>query len=201
MPATSCTARPRKTGWAFWAKQANRLSWATPFTEVLDWSEAPFAKWFVGGKLNVAYNCVDRHVEAGHGDRVAIHWEGEPEGDRRSPDLFGSAGRGVQGGQRADRPRSGRRRPCRHLHAADPRGRGRDAGLRAAGHHAQRGFRRLHRTRAAGPDRRRPSQAADHQRRAVPARQASAAQGRRRRGRRGSGQPGRTRSGGAAHRN
>ncbi|HET9892571.1 MAG TPA: AMP-binding protein, partial [Mycobacterium sp.] len=69
---------------AFWAEQANRLSWATPFTEVLDWSEAPFAKWFADGKLNVAYNCVDRHVEAGHGDRVAIHWEGEPVGDQRS---------------------------------------------------------------------------------------------------------------------
>lgn len=68
---------------AFWAKQANRLSWETPFTEVLDWSQAPFAKWFVGGKLNVAYNCVDRHVEAGNGDRVAIHWEGEPLGDSR----------------------------------------------------------------------------------------------------------------------
>ncbi|OBK68228.1 acetate--CoA ligase [Mycobacterium colombiense] len=68
----------------FWAKQANRLSWATPFTEVLDWSEAPFAKWFADGKLNVAYNCVDRHVEAGHGDRVAIHWEGEPVDDYRS---------------------------------------------------------------------------------------------------------------------
>jgi acetyl-CoA synthetase len=68
---------------AFWAKQANRLSWATPFTEVLDWSQAPFAKWFADGKLNVAYNCVDRHVEAGHGDRVAIHWEGEPVGDHR----------------------------------------------------------------------------------------------------------------------
>ncbi|OBI70716.1 acetate--CoA ligase [Mycobacterium sp. E796] len=68
---------------AFWAKQANRLSWSTPFTEILDWSEAPFAKWFADGKLNVAYNCVDRHVEAGHGDRVAIHWEGEP-GDSRS---------------------------------------------------------------------------------------------------------------------
>jgi acetyl-CoA synthetase len=68
----------------FWAEQANRLSWATPFTEVLDWSEAPFAKWFADGKLNVAYNCVDRHVEAGHGDRVAIHWEGEPVGDQRS---------------------------------------------------------------------------------------------------------------------
>ncbi|MGZ4577983.1 MAG: AMP-binding protein, partial [Mycobacterium sp.] len=68
---------------AFWAKQANRLSWSTPFTEVLDWSQAPFAKWFADGKLNVAYNCVDRHVEAGLGDRVAIHWEGEP-GDSRS---------------------------------------------------------------------------------------------------------------------
>jgi acetyl-CoA synthetase len=68
----------------FWAKQAKRLSWAKPFTEVLDWSNAPFAKWFADGKLNVAYNCVDRHVEAGLGDRVAIHWEGEPVGDSRS---------------------------------------------------------------------------------------------------------------------
>ena len=69
---------------AFWAEQANRLHWHTPFTEVLDWSDAPFAKWFGGGKLNVAYNCVDRHVEAGNGDRVAIHWEGEPVGDART---------------------------------------------------------------------------------------------------------------------
>ncbi|WP_197375267.1 acetate--CoA ligase [Mycolicibacterium baixiangningiae] len=69
---------------AFWGKQAERLSWDTPFTDVLDWSGAPFAKWFVGGKINVAYNCVDRHVEAGNGDRVAIHWEGEPVGDSRS---------------------------------------------------------------------------------------------------------------------
>ncbi|MDQ2847749.1 MAG: acetate--CoA ligase [Actinomycetota bacterium] len=68
---------------AFWAKQAERLSWAEPWTEVLDWSGAPFAKWFIGGKLNVAYNCVDRHVESGHGDQVAYHWEGEP-GDARS---------------------------------------------------------------------------------------------------------------------
>jgi len=68
---------------AFWAKQANRLSWDTPFDEVLDWSDAPVAKWFVGGKLNVAYNCVDRHVDAGNGDRVAIRWEGEPKGDSR----------------------------------------------------------------------------------------------------------------------
>src|SRR6186997_213252 len=67
---------------AFWAEQANRLSWDTPFDEVLDWSEAPVAKWFVGGKLNVAYNCVDRHVDAGNGDRVAFHWRAE-EGEER----------------------------------------------------------------------------------------------------------------------
>jgi len=69
---------------AFWAQQAERISWAEPFTEVLDWSNAPFAKWFVGGKLNAAYNCVDRHVEAGKGDKVAFHWVGEPEDDTRT---------------------------------------------------------------------------------------------------------------------
>ncbi|MRJ75379.1 acetate--CoA ligase [Aeromicrobium sp. SMF47] len=68
---------------AFWGEQADRLDWGTPFTEVLDWSNAPFAKWFVGGKLNAAYNCVDRHVEAGNGDRVALHFVGEPEDDTR----------------------------------------------------------------------------------------------------------------------
>jgi len=68
---------------AFWEKQAGRLSWAQPWTQVLDWSNPPFAKWFIGGKLNAAYNCVDRHVEAGNGDKVAFHWEGEP-GDTRT---------------------------------------------------------------------------------------------------------------------
>ncbi|HEU0190228.1 MAG TPA: acetate--CoA ligase [Mycobacterium sp.] len=68
----------------FWADQARRLSWATPFTEVLDYSQAPFARWFADGKLNVADNCVDRHVQDGHGDRVAIYWEGEPVGESRA---------------------------------------------------------------------------------------------------------------------
>ncbi|MGY5131162.1 acetate--CoA ligase [Streptomyces nigrescens] len=67
----------------FWAEQAERLSWETPPTQTLDWSNAPFAKWFADGKLNVAYNCVDRHVENGLGDRVALHFEGEP-GDTRA---------------------------------------------------------------------------------------------------------------------
>jgi acetyl-CoA synthetase len=66
----------------FWAEQAARLDWAEPFTQVLDWTNPPFAKWFVGGKLNVAHNCVDRHVAAGRGDQVALHFVGEP-GDTR----------------------------------------------------------------------------------------------------------------------
>jgi len=68
---------------AFWAEQAGRLEWATPFTEVLDW-QPPYARWFADGTLNVAVNCVDRHVAAGLGDRVAIHWVGEPQDDRRT---------------------------------------------------------------------------------------------------------------------
>ena len=69
---------------AFWAQQASTLlHWHTPFTQTLDWTNPPFARWFADGTLNVAYNCLDRHVEAGNGDRVAIHWEGEP-GDSRS---------------------------------------------------------------------------------------------------------------------
>ncbi|GAA2039360.1 acetate--CoA ligase [Yaniella flava] len=63
----------------YWADRArNELYWDTPFTEVLDWSNPPFAKWFADGTTNACYNAVDRHVEAGHGDRVAIHFEGEP---------------------------------------------------------------------------------------------------------------------------
>src|SRR3954464_2343226 len=68
---------------AFWAKQAERPAGGGGGAEVLDGSAPPFAKWFVGGKLNVAYNCVDRHVEDGHGDQVAYYWEGEP-GDTRT---------------------------------------------------------------------------------------------------------------------
>ncbi|WP_066360799.1 acetate--CoA ligase [Herbidospora mongoliensis] len=67
---------------AFWETAADRLTWAERWHTTLEW-EAPFAKWFVGGKLNIAYNCVDRHVEAGNGDKVAFYWEGEPEGDSR----------------------------------------------------------------------------------------------------------------------
>jgi acetyl-CoA synthetase len=68
---------------AFWADLAReRLDWFEPFHTTLEW-DLPFAKWFVGGKLNVSYNCVDRHVERGLGDKVAYHWIGEP-GDTRT---------------------------------------------------------------------------------------------------------------------
>jgi acetyl-CoA synthetase len=61
----------------FWSHQAENLQWDTKWSQVLDWSAAPVSKWFVGGKLNVSVNCVDRHVAAGNGSRVAIHFEGE----------------------------------------------------------------------------------------------------------------------------
>ncbi|HEY7738968.1 MAG TPA: acetate--CoA ligase [Candidatus Limnocylindria bacterium] len=67
----------------FWAEESRRLDWMEPWTQLLDWSDAPFAKWFVGGKLNISVNCLDRHVANGLGDKVAYHWEGEP-GDQRT---------------------------------------------------------------------------------------------------------------------
>ena len=75
--------RARQDPEGFWAEQADALDWAEKWDQVLDWSNPPFAKWFLGGKLNVSYNCVDRHVEEGRGAKVAFHWEGEPDGDRR----------------------------------------------------------------------------------------------------------------------
>jgi acetyl-CoA synthetase len=66
----------------FWARQALALDWQSEWSTILEW-DLPFAKWFVGGKLNVSENCLDRHVRAGHGDQVAFYWEGEP-GDERA---------------------------------------------------------------------------------------------------------------------
>jgi acetyl-CoA synthetase len=66
----------------FWAREAAELEWFEEWDTILDW-QPPYARWFVGGKLNVAHNCLDRHVQAGHGEQVAFHWEGEP-GDTRT---------------------------------------------------------------------------------------------------------------------
>jgi acetyl-CoA synthetase len=67
----------------FWEREGReRISWFEPFTQLYEW-KPPYAKWFLGGKTNVTYNCVDRHVEAGLGDKVAYQWEGEPADERR----------------------------------------------------------------------------------------------------------------------
>ena len=68
----------------FWEQEGReRVTWFEPFSELYEW-EPPYAKWYLGGKLNVCFNCVDRHVEAGNGEKVAYYWEGEPEDERRT---------------------------------------------------------------------------------------------------------------------
>jgi acetyl-CoA synthetase len=69
---------------AFWERHAEELEWAEKWQTVLEW-DAPFAKWFVGGKLNASVNCLDRHVNAGRGEKVAFHWIGD--GERESRDV------------------------------------------------------------------------------------------------------------------
>jgi len=85
--AAQANAQPELYDLSFeelWEREGReRVAWFEPFTELYEW-ELPYAKWYLGGKLNACFNCVDRHVEAGRGDRVAYHWEGEPEGDRRT---------------------------------------------------------------------------------------------------------------------
>ena len=126
----------------FWAKQAGELvDWFEEWHTICEW-DLPFAKWFVGGKLNVSHNCLDRHVAAGKGDKVAYHWEGEP-GDTRTityADLLAEVQRfanvlkslGVQKGDRVG-----------DLHADDPRAAGRDARLCTHRRAALRRVRRL----------------------------------------------------------
>src|SRR6478735_2067615 len=66
----------------FWTREAAEIYWQQPWDQVCEWN-APDAKWFTGAKLNISQNCLDRHVEAGRGDKVALLWEGEP-GDTRA---------------------------------------------------------------------------------------------------------------------
>ena len=166
---------------AFWAKQARELlSWSKDFTQALDWSDPPFAKWFVGGEVNAAYNALDRHVEAGNGDRVAIYFEGEPgdtrtytyaqltEEVKKAANAFESLG--VAKGDRVAvyLPMIPEAvitlLACARI-GADP----------------LRGLRRLLRRSPALPDRRRRGQARGHGRRHLPPRQAQRAEARRRR--------------------
>ena len=71
---------------AFWGKQAEQLHWFKRWDKVLDW-QVPTAKWFVGGKTNIAYNCLDAQIEKGRADKTAILWEGEPLGANGQPEI------------------------------------------------------------------------------------------------------------------
>ena len=133
----------------------------------LDWSNPPFAKWFADGTLNAAYNCCDRHVEAGHGDRVAFYFEGEP-GDTRTityaeltNEVKQAANALIELGVKAGRPGG-------DLSADDPRGGGRHAGLRPDRRTAHGRLRRLLRRRAVLPDPGLRGRGRDHRRRRLP---------------------------------
>ena len=143
---------------------------------------APYAKWYLGGKLNVAYNCLDRHVEAGRGDKVAYHWEGEPEGDRRDAHLRRPAARGDEARERAQGARRRQGHAGRDLHGHGPGGAGRDARVRAARRAAHGRLRRLLRRLALGPAAGHGLRGADHAGRGVAARHDRAAEADRRRG-------------------
>ena len=165
---------------AFWAAQARALlDWDADFTTTCEW-DLPFAKWFTGGRLNVSYNCLDRHVAAGHGDQVAILWEGEP-GDARSisyGELLAEVGRTANalkelGVERGDR--------VAIYMGMVPELADRDARVRPDRRGALGRLRRLHRRLAARPHQRRRGTRARHGRRCVAARGHRPAQGDRRR--------------------
>jgi acetyl-CoA synthetase len=135
----------------FWAGEAKSLDWFTPWQRVLEWN-APWAKWFVGGKLNVTYNCVDRHARTARRNKAAIIWEGEP-GDTR---VLTFAGR-----------RQGR--PHRDLHGHGSRAGHRHAGLREDWRGAFGGVRRIFGGGAARAYQRRESKSCHHRRRRMAA--------------------------------
>ena len=128
---------------AFWEREGReRVTWFEPFSELLQWN-APYAKWYLGGKLNIAYNCLDRHVENGLGDKVAYYWEGEPVDDRRTL-TFSELQREVVKCANALK-QLGRQEghAGRYLHGDGPGGAGGDARLRQARRAAHRRLRRL----------------------------------------------------------
>ncbi len=149
----------------FWAKEAAKLDWFEPWHTVLDW-QIPYARWFDGGKINISYNCLDRHVNAGKGDRVAYYWEGEPGDERvitykellddvsRCANALESAGRGAW-------------RPGGYIHADDSRAGRRHAGLHSNRRPAHRGLRRILGDGAFRPHQRRTGQSGHYCRRGV----------------------------------
>ena len=163
---------------AFWARQAGELEWITPWSRVLEWSP-PDAKWFLGGRLNVSrelHRPSRAHLAAQQG---RPHLGGR---DRRPPhdDLLGPPSRGQPFRQRPQVARRGQGRPRRDLPSPDPRGGGRDAGVRAHRRDPHGRLRRVLVRVPAGPDQRRRGQGSHHGRRRLPPRRVPAPQARRR---------------------
>ena len=142
----------------FWAEAAAEIDWVKPWTRVLDDSGAPFYRWFAGGQLNTCYNALDRHVENGRADQLALIYDSP--GDRNGADVHvpRAARRGGQVRRRARRRRRREGRSGDHLHADDPGGCDRDARVRADRRDPLGGLRRLRRQRARDPDRGRPAE-------------------------------------------
>ena len=165
---------------AFWAEQAGRLAWSRPWDSVME-RDAPWVTWFKGGRLNASVNCLDRHIEAGGGDKVAFLWEGEP-GDARAityAELLEEVCR-LANALRALGIRKGDRVNIYLGH--DPRAPDRDARVRADRRPAFGRVRRLQRRSLAGPDQRRRGQGPDHRRRRLAPWTGRSAEGERGRG-------------------
>ena len=163
----------------FWAEQAKRITWMTPFRKVKNTSFGPgnvSIKWFEDGTLNAAYNCIDRHLPE-RANQTAIIWEGDDPEGLQAHHLPGAARRGVPDGQHPAQPQRRQGRPRHHLHADDPGGGLRDAGLRADRRGAFGGVRRLLAGLARRPHRGLQVERRHHRRRRPARRPQGAAQG------------------------
>ena len=186
---------------AFWAEQAKRLHWYRAPTRIKNTSFGPgnvSIKWFEDGVLNVAYNCIDRHL-AKRADQTAIIWEGDDPEGRQDNHLSGAARRGLPDGQHPAQPQRQEGRPRHHLHADDPGGGLRDARLRAHRRGPFGGVRRLLAGLARRPHRGLQVERRHHRRRGPARRPQGAAQGQHRRRDR-QGRRRRSRHRGEAHR-
>ena len=155
---------------AFWASQAEKLEWNQKWDKVLDDSNKPFYKWFVGGKTNMVLNALDRHVKTWRRNKLAIIWEGE-DGDKVTTVILAAVARSQQIRQRAAQHGCEKRRPRHHLHGTCAGDRHRHVGLRQDRRATQRGLRRLFRASAGQPHRGRAEQGLDHLRWRLAARQ------------------------------
>ena len=133
----------------FWGGIASELHWFKPWDKVLEWNR-PWAKWFVGGKINLSYNCLDRHVQTWRKNKAAIIWEGEP-GEVRTLTYQQLLTRSAEVRERPEVARREKRRPRRHLHGHDAGAADRDAGLRPHRRAAHGRLRRVLGQRAGRP--------------------------------------------------